>query len=65
MNVGRLLWIGGACLIGGWALAFFTVLDLFKPSLSLGFLAFALVLIGTITGFYGLYISFRSNRTRP
>lgn len=63
MNIARLLWIGGACLVTGWALTFLTVLDVLSPSLTLGFFSIVLLLVGTIVGFYGVYAAFRANRT--
>lgn len=62
MNVARMLWIGGASLVTGWALVFLTVLDVFQASFGLAFVSFCLLLIGIVVGFYGLYASFRANR---
>lgn len=62
MNIARLLWIGGACLIAGWALTFLTVLKVFEPGFMLAFFSVSLLFIGTIVGFYGVYAAFRANR---
>lgn len=64
MNVKRLLWIGGACLFTGWALVFLTVVRILPSSFTLAFIAIALLIIGTVAGFYGLYTIIAANLRR-
>lgn len=61
MNTRRSLWIGASCLAIGWLLAALTVFKLLPPSLVSAVVVFALLLVGTIVGFYGLFTLFRAH----
>lgn len=57
-----MLWVGGACLLGGWALAFLTVIKLLAPSFIVAFLVVALLTVGTVLGFYSVFSLYRARR---
>lgn len=54
--------IGGSCLLLGWITALSGVIDVMEPSLVLGFISFALIIVGTLVGFYGAWLAYRSQR---
>lgn len=58
----KLIVTGGTLLVLGWVLAFLVTMDILSQSFPKALLIFVLLTVGTIIGFYGLFLAYRDRR---